>query len=178
MISIFFFIVGIVLIVVGSKKWYKIQKAIDIKQQLENKHLELNISKLTESERVEKVETDIVDLEPETFNQNLNGMSKSETQYKISEYIAVENKVYEYVCAKYYNTHTLKNNVRLGKEEYDIIAISQSMKYNDIIFETKYLKSIITISSLHRMIKQLIEKHSIYSEVTNRVASVVLVIVT
>lgn len=205
-ICIFFYIAGVNLIVIGSKKWYEIQIKIDKKQELEYEDLLLSISKMTDVEKLKKLETDIAELEsekeditnvdsktspnsdagsipeiklkPEDLDINLENILKSETKYKISEYFEIESKVYELMREKYSNTHILENNIRLGMDEYDILAISKNINTNsDIIFETKYLKSIITMSSLFRMGKQLKERNVRYYNKTNRTASLILVIV-
>lgn len=127
-VSILLIVTGLVLIIIGCCKWYSIQKELDEQIKSDTITKKINATQLSSSETVEKVANEI-----STEQNNSTNVSSD----RVVRYMQIEDKCYKYFSQKLSRRYLLKQNLRIGRLEYDIIALSKHTK-NDLIFEIKY----------------------------------------
>jgi hypothetical protein len=89
----------------------------------------------------------------------------------------IEDKCYKYFSQKLSRRYLLKQNLRIGRLEYDIIALSKHTK-NDLIFEIKYWTiTNITNNRLEHLITNVKYMCENYKSNTDRNCESVIVIV-
>ena len=126
--SIVLIVTGLTLIIIGCCKWYSIQKELDEQIKSDTITKKINATQLSSSESVEKAANEI------SAEQNASTNVSSD---RVVKYMQIEDKCYNYFSNKFSHRYLLKQNLRIGRFEYDIIALSKRTK-NDLIFEIKY----------------------------------------
>lgn len=167
--SIVLIVTGLTLIIIGCCKWYSIQKELDEQIKSDTITKKINATQLSSSETVEKAANEI------SAEQNTSTNVSSD---RIVKYMQIEDKCYKYFFNKFSHRYLLKQNLRIGRFEYDIIALSKRTK-NDLIFEVKYLTiNTITDNRLKHLISNVNYMCENYRSVTNHNCKSVIVIVT
>lgn len=186
--------IGIILVIIGSIKWYNIQKEMDKKIVLGNDNLELDkkekMKNLTPSEILEKVLVQIKEDNSTTQNsEKVDDMKDNTDKNKqavereikernsmdvLSKYIEIENKCLKWVEDKYRRDYIINQNVRIGMQEFDIIGISK-INNIDILFEVKYW---INRNNIQQTLKRLEERGRDYEDIMKRNWCAELIIVT
>ena len=167
--SIVLIVTGLTLIIIGCSKWYSIQKELDEQIKSDTIAKKINATQLSSSETVEKAANEI------SAEQNTSTNVSSD---RIVKYMQIEDKCYKYFFNKFSHRYLLKQNLRIGRFEYDIIALSKRTK-NDLIFEVKYWTiNTITDNRLKHLISNVNYMCENYKSVTNHNCESVIVIVT
>lgn len=188
--------IGIILIIIGSIKWYNIQKEMDKTIVLGNDNLELDkkekMKNLTPSEILEKVlvqikednnttqDSEKVDDTKDNTDKNKQTVEReikernSMDVHGIGKYIEIENKCLKWVEDKYKRDYIINQNVRIGVQEFDIIGISKSNNI-DKLFEVKYWRN---RSNIQETLKRLEQRGRDYEDNMKRNWCAELIIVT
>ena len=124
--------VGVILVIVGIRNWRKVQKDLDALVEAERIQKELDASIMKNSEVLEKTESEV----REDFSLD---ESNTQRQYdRILKYMEIEERFFSNALPiAFRRRHIFKRNVKIGKYDYDAIAISTESK-SDLIFEIKY----------------------------------------
>lgn len=166
--SIVLIITGLTLIIIGCCKWYSIQKELDEQIKSDTITKKINATQLSSSESVEKAANEIY------AEQNASTNVSSD---RVVKYMQIEDKCYNYFSNKFSHRYLLKQNLRIGRFEYDIIALSKRTK-NDLIFEIKYWTvNTITNNRLEHLISNVKSMCDNYKSITNHNCESVIVIV-
>ncbi|MBQ7343937.1 MAG: hypothetical protein IJW53_04135 [Clostridia bacterium] len=136
-------IAGTILIIVGLKKWYQIQKILDNQVAAETKIKELEAAKMSNVEMItekireaEEVSNSVID---SSNNINQPPVSSYSTQHqRLLKYAEIEDRFFEYgIPIPIKRRYNHKRNLRIGRFSYDAVAVS--LKTNtDLIYEVKY----------------------------------------
>lgn len=148
-ILIAFIIIGFFLIIWGGKKWYKIQKKLDEKVDLEVQLKQINIKKLTTSEVIEKAFKEITEVQDIHITPNLTELSN-----KIVKGLHIEDACFDYLNNKLSKNYNLQQNIKVGNNEYDIVATSKQDNI-DLIYEIKYWSNPISTNLLDKTFNQI-----------------------
>ena len=166
--SIVLIVTGLTLIIIGCCKWYSIQKELDEQIKSDTITKKINATQLSSSESVEKVANEI------SAEQNASTNVSSD---RVVKYMQIEDKCYNYFSNKFSRRYLLKQNLRIGRFEYDIIALSKRTK-NDLIFEIKYWTvNTITNNRLEHLISYVKSMRDNYKSITSHNCESVIVIV-
>ena len=127
--------IGLFCIIWGGIKWYKIQKTLDEGIRLDVDEKRYNFKKLSASEIAEKIAKETV--ETQDLDNPSNQSSQNQQMFKA---LHIENACFNYLNEKLSKHYNVQQNVRINKNEYDVVAISK--KYSvDFIYEIKYWTS-------------------------------------
>lgn len=166
--SIVLIVTGLTLIIIGCCKWYSIQKELDEQIKSDTITKKINATQLSSSESVEKAANEI------SAEQNASTNVSSD---RVVKYMQIEDKCYNYFSNKFFHRYLLKQNLRIGRFEYDIIALSKRTK-NDLIFEIKYWTvNTITNNRLEHLISNVKSMCDNYKSITSHNCESVIVIV-
>lgn len=152
-------LLGVVLVIIGCKNWYKNQKERDKKILLENEELENKIKQLTAEEVVEKMvqETD----------ESTQGRDNTYKDRLIKGF-RIENACFSYIQDKLgHRSYSLKQNVKVGREEYDFIATSRRDNI-DQIYEIKYYDNTVSKGAFKHVYNRLLNAGINYEEIMLR----------
>lgn len=167
-ISVILIVIGLILIIVGCYKWYSIQKELDEQIKSDTITKRINVTQLSSSETVEKAANEI------SAEQNTSTNVSSD---RVVKYMQIEDKCYKLFSNKFSRRYLLKQNLRIGRLEYDIVALSKRNK-SDIIFEIKYWTvNTITDNRLEHLINNVKYMCENYKSITNHNCESVIVIV-
>ena len=166
--SIVLIVTGLTLIIIGCCKWYSIQKELDEQIKSDTITKKINATQLSSSESVEKAANEI------SAEQNASTNVSSD---RVVKYMQIEDKCYNYFSNKFSHRYFFKQNLRIGRFEYDIIALSKRTK-NDLIFEIKYWTvNTITNNRLEHLISNVKSMCDNYKSITSHNCESVIVIV-
>ena len=141
-ISIIIWLIGIIIIIYGIVQWKnKVQKNEDKSIELSNKLLEKQIKDLTEEEKEEKVKEEIKEIE---YTQAKDNSVVDNSSGKIRKYVEIQNYVYNTIKSLF-KKYKVFEEVKIEKEQYDCVALSQEEYHEDYIFEIKYFSNINSI---------------------------------
>lgn len=165
------FITGVILVIVGIRNWKKVQKDLDALIEAERIQKELDSSTLKNSEVLAKTESEIKD-------DFVLEESHIQSQHdRILKYMEIEERYFANALPiAFRRRHIFKRNVRIGKYDYDAIAISTESKC-DIIFEIKYWRQPMPFSVISNTLHRLYEAGTNYQTVQQRDFSCVLAII-
>lgn len=172
---------GGAIVLYGIKQWKdKVQKYEDKSRELSNKILEIKLRNLTPEEKEEKVKEEIKENTQE--NKAVNKETKSNSQAKIinrtqiKKYMEIQNYLYDKI-RKEFDNYKVVEEVKLGKQRYDCIALKTGDELYDYIFEIKYFSSANSIKGKIRDMEiQMLNLECAYIENTKRIAKPILII--
>ena len=141
-LSIALFIVGIILIIVGLKKWYEIQKILDNQVAAETKIKELEADKMSNVEMITETIREIEEVssnDTESTGDKTKSMPEYSAQHqRLIKYAEIEDKFFEYgIPTPIKRRYTHKRNLKIGRFSYDAVAVSLKDSV-DLIYEVKY----------------------------------------
>ena len=169
--SIILFALGIILLIIGIKNWKKVQRNIDAVLDANRIKQELDVAKLKNSEKIERTQEEINEAK-ESNNQGEIEISS------IKKYMDIEDRYFANAFSNIFKRrYALQRDVRVGKYEYDGIAVS-AMDSIDLIFEIKYWKRLMPAQILTQTIIRLYESGINYETLKNRNFRCVLSVVT
>ena len=127
--------IGFVLIIVGGIKWYMIQLQLDEQIKSDTIMKRINAKNMSATEIVTKVVEEVT--EAEETEPITEKPVKSSRHEKILKYMEIEELCFAKTVREYSKKYHLKKNVRIGRFDYDFIAVSKKDNV-DILFEVKY----------------------------------------
>lgn len=167
-VSFILILIGLILIIVGCCKWYGIQKELDEQIKSDTITKKINATQLSSSETVEKAANEI------SAEQTSTTTVSSE---RVVKYMQIEDKCYKHFSQILSRRYVLKQNLRIGKLEYDIVALSKRGN-NDLIFEIKYWTvNKITDNRLEHLISNTQYLLENYKNISNHNCELVIVII-
>ncbi|MBQ8767604.1 MAG: hypothetical protein IJZ16_12480 [Clostridia bacterium] len=165
------FITGVILVIIGITNWKKVQKDLDALIEAERIQKELDSSTLKNSEVLAKTESE---LKEDFVLEDSHIQSQHD---RILKYMEIEERYFANALPiAFRRRHIFKRNVRIGKYDYDAIAISIESKC-DIIFEIKYWRQPMPFSAISNTLHRLYEAGINYQAIQQRNFSCVLAIV-
>lgn len=138
-------LIGFIAIGFGIYKWTFVQKNLDKKLDAEATMQTLSLMEMSNKEVEAKVEKEVIEeISAETIDKiNITGLHPSSRQ--VRKYKEIEKLCYNYFTARYSKKYTFKQNIRMGKYEYDLIGVSHHSNI-DLIIDIKYWVCLSNIS--------------------------------
>ncbi len=178
-------LVGIFMILVGIFLWVKRQRELDRNQTLINNKLEQELKDMSPKEIAENQVNSIEEsYEKEVSNKidnadNLKIKSEPNFFYKsnISEYVLIEDRVYNLFYELYNSKYAILKNKKIAKFEYDLILQNREPSKSDIIVEIKYMKSSFSRSRLIELKEKMEAYKSIYFNTLGKDVTAIIIIV-
>lgn len=162
-VSIASFLIGGFLIFKGIKGWRKLQTIIEAREELTNKKLSLEITKLTEDEKLEKVAKDIQVSKEESKpleTKEIKGANLSLAQ----QYLKVEQKFADLVRKALADKYKVFQDFRIEENEFDLMLKAPLLMDKDIIFEVKYSTSRVGGNYFNQSLQQLKKSLNYYRQ--------------
>jgi hypothetical protein len=170
--------VGIVCITYGGLKWYALQKEFDEQTRLDTVRKRIDAQQLTTPEIVERVIDEVNESnEPNESNESNNFTYIDSRANAIKEAFRVEELYFNFLSKQLSQNYDVKNNLRIGRNEYDIVAMSKNTK-NDLLFELKYWKNPRASQIISRVLNQVEQAGNNYKEISRRNIMFKLVIIS
>lgn len=167
-IMVSFILIGLSCIIWGGINWYKNQKERDRKILLENTQLEFNVEQMKPLEIAEKMVKEV----------DLNSSNPDTNRDRMIRAFQVEDACYLYIRkALQKKSYDFKQNIRIGKIEYDFIATSKKDNI-DLIYEIRYFTYSIPINLFKRIYEALLSAGNNYEQIVHRNFRLVLIIVS
>lgn len=168
-------IAGIILLIIGIRNWKKVQKNLDAVIEADRIKQELDVSKMKSSEKLEQACEEIC--EAESTNTSIPQPPQSQMA-RIKKYLDIEDRYFSHILSNSFKRrYTLQRNLRIGRYEYDGIAISMTNNI-DIIYEIKYWKYHSSTSMLIDILKHLYDAGINYESLKHRGFHCILAIIT
>ena len=169
LISLLLIVIGIILILFGGHKWYLIQKELDEQIKSDTITKKLNATQLSSSESVEKVINEV--------SSSASNNTTSVSTNTVIKYLQVEDRYFNSITPQYSKKYHLKRNLRIGKYNYDGIAISKRNNI-DIIFEVKYWTCVPSTNSLKNLFGSFYNSGVNYETIAHRNFELIIIIVS
>ncbi len=176
-ISLGFFTSGLGFLTIGLIRWFKRQRKIDEKENLDIQKLKLEIDDLTPEEKREKAKEEVEANEIAEIVENKRKADDIPNPLKeeaVSNYLKVEERIVNHF--KNYRTENFQilDNVKIaGRFWVDILLESKTKEYADRIVEIKYASKNLPYS----LIKEALAKLDKYLNFYGRKAVPVLIVV-
>lgn len=156
--------IGVGCFVFGSFKWYVIQKEIDEQTKLKTQEQKLNIERMSVVEVAEKAAKEIAE---DTDTSEFVSEKSKFTGSKFLRLLTIEQKCHDYILKKVSKLYDVYQNMKIGKIEYDIIAISKRDNI-DLLYEVKYFSKGLEEQRLKLIVKREEIKGKEYEISTHR----------
>lgn len=153
-VSVVSFLIGGFLIFKGIKGWRKLQLIIEAREELTNKKLTLEITKLTEDEKLEKVTKDIQISKEENLPSDKKEI-KDDNLSLAQQYLKVEQRFADLVRKALADKYKVFQDFRIEENEFDLMLKAPLLMNKDIIFEVKYSTSRVGGSYFYQSLQQL-----------------------
>jgi len=164
--------IGFFCVIWGGIKWYNIQKTLDESIQLDVDEKRYNFKKLTASEIAEKAIKETIEIQDVNDTSNLSNQNQ-----RIIKAMQIENACYSYFNKKLLKHYKVQQNVRIGMNEFDLVAFSKNTNI-DLIYEIKYFNSPnYALSAIEQTMHRFKKAGESYKSNTNREPFLTLVIV-
>ena len=131
---------------------------------------------MSATEIVAKAVEEVTDAEAVETEQIAEKPVKSLQHEKILKYMQIEDLCYAKAVREYSKKYHLKKNVRIGRYEYDFIAVSKKDNV-DILFEVKYWHQIPPTHITSSLAFQVLSAGQNYETETHRNFRSVIIIV-
>jgi hypothetical protein len=153
-VSIISFLIGAFLIFKGTRGWRKLQIILEEREELTNKKLSLEIVKLSEEEKFEKVSKDIEIAQ--ITNSSTDIKKTKEARLSLAQqYLKVEKTFGNLVRKAIDDRFKVFQDFRIEENEFDLLLKSPMLSEKDILFEVKYSASRIGGQYFHQSLQQL-----------------------
>lgn len=161
-------IIGLILIIIGSYKWYGIQKQLDEQIKSDTITKTINATQLSTSQTTEKAFKEL------SSEQESN---EAITTDKVVKYMEIEDKCFNYFVRRLSRRYHLKQNLLISNVEYDMVGISKQ-NFTDLIFEVKHWTTSPSEERLRQLITHLKCLGENYKKTTDHDFEYVMVFVT
>ncbi|WP_429142201.1 hypothetical protein [Aeromonas hydrophila] len=166
-------IIGMIFIFLGLKNWQKNQRYLDEQTRLDVEIKKQSLRDATKDEIEEKETSEYVNLQ---ISESGNSESHIVNSFR-SQYSRVEELVYSKLSKVYGNKFNVSHNKMVANVELDILLRGKSMLTKDYIVEVKYIRRGFNFGWLREVYLKNLYAKSVYSQVTNRLANTILLIV-
>lgn len=166
-------IIGMIFIFLGLKNWQKNQRYLDEQTRLDVEIKKQSLRDATKDEIEEKETSEYVNLQ---IAESGNSESYIVNSFR-SQYSRVEELVYSKLSKVYGNKFNVSHNKMVANVELDILLRGKSMLTKDYIVEVKYIRRGFNFGWLREVYLKNLYAKSVYSQVTNRLANTILLIV-
>lgn len=170
-ILILFVFIGFTLIIYGSRKWHAIQLELDKQVTLDTQTKERHLKQMTPTEIINKACNEVLKENNETSPNEFHGNES------LLKFLAIENFAFNYIKSKLPKTYKIKQNVRVGKYEYDIIAISAHDNI-DLLYEIKHSPDANISPLLNKTLPRLKKSGVAYEHTTHKNFRMNLIVVS
>ncbi len=171
-ISSILLIVGVIFLIAGLRRWFKRQKKIDEKQDLDIEKLKREIDNLTQEEIREKAAKELDQNQYSEYKEEQKQLGTDQKDNKesiVNNYLAVEEKVIAKFKEYKSNNFDVLDNIRVaGRYTLDILLQSKNSRFSDRIVEVKYAHKIIANSTIDSALNQLNQSSKFYTKFYNR----------
>lgn len=168
--------IGFLLVVIGSIKWFQIQRQLDEQVKFDTVMKKINAKNMSASQIVVKAAEEVCDAEANESEQILEKSLKPTQHEKIIKYMKIEELCFAKAIKKYSKKYHLKKNVRIGRYDYDFIAVSKKDN-KDILFEVKYWHQIPPTHITNSLAYQVYSAGQNYETETHRNFHSIIIIV-
>ena len=171
-----FIVIGIIFVSWGGLKWLGIQKTLDEITKLDLEEKTLHIQSMSAQEIAEKVIQEDIENHEAVNSDFQKEQSYSTSSYRIRKAFEVEEISYNYLKKKLKRKYNVRQNIKVGNYEYDIIATS---KYNniDLLYEIKFWNNPVAKATLVRLINQIEQRGISYENTAHRNFRFIILIV-
>ncbi len=166
--------IGFILVIIGGIKWYLIQLQLDEQIKSDTIMKRINAKNMSATEIVAKAVEEVT--EAEETDQIEEKTVKSPQHEKLLKYMQIEELCFAKAVREYSKNYHLKKNVRVGKFDYDFIAVSKKDNV-DILFEVKYWNQIPPTHITNSLASQVFSAGQNYETETHRNFHSVIIIV-
>lgn len=166
-------IIGMIFIFLGLKNWQKNQRYLDEQTRIDVEIKKQSLRDATKDEIEEKETSEYVNLQ---IAESGNSESHIVNSFR-SQYSRVEELVYSKLSKVYGNKFNVSHNKMVANVELDILLRGKSMLTKDYIVEVKYIRRGFNFGWLREVYLKNLYAKSVYSQVTNRLANTILLIV-
>jgi len=172
-------IVGVGLFIWGCRKWYSIQKYLDRISELDVKEKNIRLKQMTPQEKIQKITEEAEEMkEADKAADAIEEKTKGERHVdKITLGLQVEKLYFDKLKKEIGSNYQIRQDVKLDKFEYDIIARSR-VDNIDIIYEIKYWDKAVSQTLLERTCARMEAAEVVYENLMHRNKRSVLVIVS
>ena len=172
-------IVGVGLFIWGCRKWYSIQKYLDKISELDVKEKNIRLKQMTPQEKIQKITEEAEEMkEADKAADAIEEKTKEERHVdKITLGLQVEKLYFDKLKKEIGSNYQIRQDVKLDKFEYDIIARSR-VDNIDIIYEIKYWDKAVSQTLLERTCARMEAAEVVYENLMHRNKRSVLVIVS
>lgn len=172
-------IVGVGLFIWGCRKWYSIQKYLDRISELDVKEKNIRLKQMTPQEKIQKITEEAEEMkEADKAADAIEEKTKEERHVdKITLGLQVEKLYFDKLKKEIGSNYQIRQDVKLDKFEYDIIARSR-VDNIDIIYEIKYWDKAVSQTLLERTCARMEAAEVVYENLMHRNKRSVLVIVS
>lgn len=168
--------IGFVLVIIGGIKWYLIQLQLDEQIKSDTIMKRINAKNMSATEIVAKAVEEVTDAEAKDTEQISEKPVRSPQHEKIIRYMEIEDLCYAKAVREYSKKYHLKRNVRIGRFDYDFIAVSKKDNI-DILFEVKYWHQIPPTHITNSLAFQVLSAGQNYETETHRNFHSIIIIV-
>lgn len=162
-------VIGIILLIIGIKNWKKVQKDLDGLVEADRIKHELDAAQMKQSEVLEKTVEEVKEAASITVSPEKSALKT----YLDAEDHFFKNGIPSHIKRRYF----IKRNIKIGKIEYDGIAIS-TFDNIDLIYEIKVWKQPHSLSILKTTLERLYNAGINYETYQHRNFKCILVIAT
>lgn len=176
-ICIVFIVLGLFFILWGCFKWIQIQKTLDQMTKLDLEEKELHIQNMSAQEIAEKIISEDMENQENLSSNHHIPSSYSMASSRIRKAFEIEDACYNYLRNKLKQKYNVRQNIKVGNCDYDIIA---SSKYNniDLLYEIKYWSNPISKANLARLISQVEQRGISYENTAHRNFRFIILIIS
>jgi hypothetical protein len=179
-ISILLAIGGLVSLILGLVLWVRRQRLADQREEFETRKVGLEVEKLRREIEpltpTEIVMKGLEEVKEEIKEEIPEPVFISSIASRVQEYFRVEKIFLNKLIACYGGERVLAQQ-RMKEETYDAILISDSSNLADVVFEVKYLTSLLGSGRLHKTVDQVIRLIQNYTVLAARHAVAIILFV-
>lgn len=170
---------GAVLILVGGARWFVIQLKLDDQIKSDTIMKKIKAQEMSANEIIVKALDEVSETE-NTESKNSEDTTPNipytPSENPVVKYMRIENLCFSKAINEYSRDYHLKKNIRVGKHEYDFVAVSKKDNI-DLLFEVKYWRTCST-SRILELINKLYSRGIDYENTAHRNFRIILMLVT
>lgn len=167
---------GCILIIVGCLKWRLMQLQLDEQIKSDTIIKKINAKNMSATEIVADAAEEVADTAADETMQAIDKSITAPQHDKILKYMKIEELCYARALREYSKKYHLKQNVRIGRFNYDFIAVSKRDNV-DILFEVKYWHQIPSTYLTNNLALKVLSAGQNYETETHRNSHSIIIIV-
>ena len=179
LITKIFIPLGAIFILAGGGRWLYIQLQLDDQIKSDTIMKKINAKNMSADEIVGKALGEVSETENKESNNSETttpNIPYTPSENPVVKYMRIENLCFSKAINEYSRDYHLKKNIRVGKHEYDFVAVSKKDNI-DLLFEVKYWRTCST-SRILELINKLYSRGIDYENTAHRNFRIILMLVT